>query len=107
MSLFTKGLNRMLRVAGEDWQALIPNDECVEFKAIFDSENRLEDDATGMPVLITGSVITCLTSVADRFVRGMTLKSPTDMSWYVREVLKVDDGALSRVTIVTDERECR
>jgi hypothetical protein len=97
----------MLRVAGEDWQALIPNNECVTFRAIFDTENRLEDDRTGMPVLIAGSVITCLSSVASEFVRGMKLKSPTDVTWYVREVLKMDDGVLSRVTIVTDETECR
>lgn len=99
MSVFTRQTEMMLKRTGDLWETQIDN-ECVSFYAVFDAENRLEDDNTGLPVLIQGSVITVLSSVAKKFTFGQELTDNNDDVWTVREVMKMDDGFLSRVTVV-------
>lgn len=98
MSIWNRGITSMLRRAGEEWSTDIDG-ECVTFSAVFDQENRLED-ANGGQVLIAGSVVVVESSVAKKFVRQQELTNPDGDVWYVREVLKTDDGKLSRVSIV-------
>lgn len=89
----------MLKRTGDQWSTQTDN-ECVPFWAVFDAENRLEDDNSGLPVLIQGSVITVLSSVAKKWTYGQELEDHNGDVWTVREVIKVDDGTLSRVTVV-------
>jgi hypothetical protein len=96
---FNRALAFMMKRTGDQWTTTL-NEECVTFNGIFDAENRLEDDATGNSVLITGSVLTVETSIAKHFAFNQALTDDTGTVWYCREVLKIDDGALSRCTIV-------
>lgn len=91
----------MLRVAGEKWT----DQNGSEFRAIFD-ENQQLVDSVGAVKLVT--VLTCLSSIAKHFDRKTTeLTNSNDRTYRVREVLVIDDGALSQVQIVpTSTEEC-
>ena len=98
MSVFTRQNEAMLRRAGDVWTATIDN-ELVEFFAVFDAENRLEDDSSGLPVLIAGSVLTTLYSTAKKLSFGQELTDSDESVWTVREVVRTEDGTLARVNI--------
>lgn len=106
-TLFQKSTAMMLRRTGDLWSAELDG-EFTEFYGVFDAENRLEDDNTGMPVLIAGSVVTVLTSVAKKFSFDHELTDQNGSIWLCREVVRIDDGFLSRChltlkTEVTDD----
>lgn len=92
----------MLKRTGNRWTATIDG-EPLEFYGVFDAENRLEDDNTGLPVLIAGSVVTVESSVARRFDYNQELTDSDGGVWYVREVIKTDDGSLSRCNLTLKE----
>lgn len=94
MSKWTKSLNLQLRMAGTKWKADVEG-ECLSFYGIFDAENRLETDDTGMQVLIAGSKVTVKSDLAEKFTFNHELTDENDTVWYVREVMKMEDGALS------------
>lgn len=98
MSIWTRAINYQLRKMGSVWEATIDG-ECQQFYGIFDAENRLQEDGSGMQVLIAGSVLTVNSDIAKHFGFNHQLKDERGTVWYCREVLKVDDGALSRCTL--------
>lgn len=100
MSVFDKSLVMMLRRIGESWEATIDG-ECVHFFGCFDAENRLETDATGQQILLTGSVVTMAWTTAKRLTFGQIIKRESDTSeWVIRETIRQDDGQLARVSVV-------
>lgn len=101
MSLFTKYLNCSIRRLGSLWETSIAN-ECVKFYGVFDAENRLEVDGSGMNVLVAGSALQCETRIAKDFAYNQPLTDEHGTIWYAREVMKIDDGAISRVVLVED-----
>ena len=100
MGIFDAPVAAMLKSAGEKWTTTIKGSS-VSLYGIFDAENRIEDDGTGMAVIRDGSVLTCLYSIAKDFtLPSQTLVSPDGTEWRVKERLKIEDGVLSRCTLV-------
>lgn len=100
MGLFDAPTAMMLRTVGELWTANYDGSS-VSFYGTFDAENILQDDASGQPIVVTGSVLVCLSSIASNFTpETQVVVDPNGVQWRVREVLKVDDGILSRCTLV-------
>jgi len=98
MSKWTKSLTLQLKMAGTKWKTDVDG-ECISFYGIFDAENRLETDDTGMQVLIAGSAVTLKSEIAEKFVFNQQLIDEKDTVWFVREVMKMEDGALSKCNI--------
>jgi hypothetical protein len=98
MSIFTKDVTSQLKNVGDLWTTSIDG-SCISFYAIFDAENKLETDGTGMTVIIQGSSLICETSIAKQFQTNQVIEDQDGLFWYVREHLKQDDGYLSRCSL--------
>lgn len=101
--LKTTGIQQMMRVFGENCRVTI-DDTCIDFKGIFDQENQLET-VDGVSVILQGSVLTVPKNIAIRLARGMEIQVD-DTTWYVREILRTDDGEIGRISITGDESQC-
>ena len=97
--LFNKYLRPTMRRAGSEWSATY-NGEAIYFYGVFDAENKLEVDGAGLNVLVAGCVLTCESRIAKNFTYNQQLTDDCGDIWYAREVMKVNDGEYSRVTLV-------
>ena len=79
-------------------------DSTIEFNGIFDQENQLET-IDGVSVILQGSVLTVPKNIAIQLIRGMEIKIGNDL-WFVREVLRTDDGEIGRISITGEESQC-
>lgn len=102
MSAFDRFITSAFRRVGSLWEASIDS-ECTTFYGVFDAENRLESDATGMNVIIAGSVLHAPTSIAHKLTYGQTITDDKGKEWIVRDILRIDDGAVSRISLVEVE----
>jgi hypothetical protein len=96
--IWTKQATKLIKKTGELWRQ---SDTQSDFWAIFDAQNLLQADTSGQTVVIAGSTLTVISSVGVLLTYGTPIERLSDHSgWYVRESLKIDDGLLSRVSIV-------
>jgi hypothetical protein len=98
MSIFTRSDGAILRRLGEEWTTTLNGEELC-FHGVFDAVNRLETDTMGQAVIIAGSSLTCQTQIASQFVLHQQLTDHKGKTWYSREALAINDGALSIVTL--------
>lgn len=99
MSVFTKHLKTQLKRCGTLWNTDIDN-ECVSFYAVFDSEQTVQTDTTGLTALITGCVLTMETDIAVNLAYNQILNDENEKQWYAREVTMIGDGSESKITLV-------
>lgn len=101
--LKTTGIPRMLRLFGEKCSAEIDGSP-VEFYGIFDQQNELQT-TDGVSVILAGSSLTVSKSIGSNLIRGLSI-SINGVTWYVREVLMMDDGEIAKVSIVSEASQC-
>ena len=103
MSIWTKNINTILRMTGQQCSTLIDG-QTTTFYGVFEQQNVLED-ANGISVVIAGSSLTVAKSIANKLERQSEIIID-DKTWYVREILFIDDGEIARVSIVTEKDQC-
>jgi hypothetical protein len=97
---FVKASDKLVKRMGEKW---LISGSVVPFYGIFDAENKLQTDNSGQDVIIAGSTVTVTTPtvVLYNLAYGRPITRVSDGAvWLVRESLKVDDGLLTRISIM-------
>ena len=107
MSLNSYGMKRAQRVFGDVWSSDITGAEV--FPGIFDSaDETVEYDGRLQLERITTLLVSSLyarylTGPTTTLDKGSAIVSPSGVTWYVRQVLRIDDGIFARLHIVTDD----